>query len=128
MLNVKTTSLSSLGPVGPSPSHNLSVDFVSVCCLQPNLPNRSNDKRKPGLFKMEWKGDGFWGSIVKLTAVGVLRAKKPAAKALHKELNDPQKEICLNVLETQRSQSGKNRGFRMVGSKSLDLHSTLHWI
>ena len=40
-LNVKTTSLSSLGPVGPSPSHNLAVDFVSVSCPRPNLPNRS---------------------------------------------------------------------------------------
>ena len=39
-LNVKTTSLSSLGPVGPSPSHNLAVDFVSVSCPRPNLSNR----------------------------------------------------------------------------------------
>ena len=39
-LNVKTKSLSSLGSVGPSPSHNLKVDFVSVSCPRPNLPNR----------------------------------------------------------------------------------------
>ena len=38
-LIVKTTSLSSLGPVGSSPSHNLAVDFVSVSCPWSNLPN-----------------------------------------------------------------------------------------
>ena len=38
-LNVKTKSLSSLGSVGPSPSHNLKVDFVSVSCPWSNLPN-----------------------------------------------------------------------------------------
>ena len=42
LLNVKTTStaLSSLSPVGSSPSHNLAVDFISVSCPRPNLPNR----------------------------------------------------------------------------------------
>ena len=44
--------------------------------------NAAYDKRKPGLFTVEWGGDGFVGLNSKPTAVGARRARKPAAKVL----------------------------------------------
>ena len=43
--------------------------------------NAAYDKRKPGLFKVEWQGNGFAGLNSKtLTAAGARRVTKPAAK------------------------------------------------
>ena len=44
---------------------------------------------------------------------------KASCKCISKRLNDPQKEVSLNVLQTQQSQFGENRGFRLVDNKVL---------
>ena len=77
------------------------------------------DKRKPGLFKVEWKGDGFVGLNSKTYCCWGKESNKASYKGISKRLNDPQKEVYLNVLQTQQSWSGENRGFRVVDNKVL---------
>ena len=77
------------------------------------------DKRKPGLFKVEWKGDGFVGLNSKTYCCWGTESKKASCKGISKRLNDPQKEVYLNVLQARQSRSGENRGFRVVDNKVL---------
>ena len=77
------------------------------------------DKRKPGLFKVEWKGDGFVGLNSKTYCCWGADSHKASCKGISKRLNDPQKEVYLNVLQTRQSRSGENRGFRVVDNKVL---------
>ena len=46
-------------------------------------------------------------------------SNKASCKGIGKRLDDPQKEVYLNVLQTQPSRSGENRGFRVVDNKVL---------
>ena len=64
------------------------------------------DKRKPGLFKVEWKGDGFVGLNSKTYCCWGAESSKASCKGISKRLNDPQKEVYLNVLQTRQSRSG----------------------
>ena len=73
------------------------------------------DKRTPGLFKVEWEGDGIvalcsktyycWGTKDKFSCKGV-----------NKRTNDINKEKYINVLLTKRSGPGTNRGFRVMNN------------
>ena len=80
------------------------------------------DKCKPGLFKVVWKGDGFVGLNSKTYCCWGRESNKSSCKGISKRLNDPQKEVYLNVLQ---SQSGENRGFRVVDNKVLTYAQ--HW-
>ena len=77
------------------------------------------DKRKSGLFKVEWKGDGFVGLNRKTYCCWGTASNKASCKGFSKKLNDPQKEVYLNVLQKRQSRSGENRGFRVVANKVL---------
>ena len=59
------------------------------------------DKRKSGLFKVEWKGDGFVGLNSKTYCCWGAESNKASCKGISKRLNDPQKEVYLNVLQTR---------------------------
>ena len=48
-----------------------------------------------------------------------MESRKASCKGMSKRLNDPQKEMYLNVLQTRQSQSGENRGFWVVEHKVL---------
>ena len=77
--------------------------------------HRAYDKRKPGLFKEEWKGDGIIGLCSK-TYYCFGAKDKFSCKGVSKGLNAIDKDKSLNVLLTQRPSSGVNRGFRTVNN------------
>ena len=83
-----------------------------ACCKAP----RANDKRTPGLLKVEWSGDGFVGLCSK-TYYCLGPTDKYSTKGLSKRHNDIDKNAFLEVLTNRRS--GKNRGFRVRQSTVL---------
>ena len=85
-----------------------------ACCKA----RRAYDKRIPGLFKLEWSGDGFVGLCSK-TYYCFGPTDKYSTKGLSKRHNDIDKNAFLEVLTNRRSGSGKNRGFRVRHSTVL---------
>ena len=83
------------------------------CCLA----RKAYDKRTPGLFKIEWCGDGFIGLCSK-TYYCFGETDKCTTKGLNKRQNDIDKDKFLAVLTNRRSGSGVNRGF-MVHNSSM---------
>ena len=84
------------------------------CCLA----RKAFDKRTPGLFKVEWCGDGFIGLCSK-TYYCFGAANKCTTKGLNKRQNIIDKDKFLNVLKNRRSGSGVNRGSRVRDSSIL---------
>ena len=78
------------------------------CCKA----RRAFDKRTPGLFKVEWSGDGFVGLCSK-TYYCFGTTDKYSTKGLSKRHNTIDKEAFLEVLTNRRSGGGTNRGFRV---------------
>ena len=76
------------------------------------------DKRTPGLFKVEWCGDGFVGLCSKTyNCFGA--TDKYSTKGLSKRHNDIDKDTFLAVLKNRRSGGGFNRGFRVRDSSVM---------
>ena len=84
------------------------------CCVA----RKAYDKRTPGLFKVEWSGDGFVGLCSK-TYYCFGPTDKYSTKGLSKRHNEIDKDAFLEVLTNRRSGSGKNRGFRVNHSSGL---------
>ena len=84
------------------------------CCLT----CKAFDKRTPGLFKVEWRGDGFIGLCSK-TYYCFGATDKSTTKGLNKRQNDIDKDKFLAVLTNRRSGSGFNRGFRVHDSSVM---------
>ena len=84
------------------------------CCLA----RKAFDKRTPGLFKVEWCGDGFIGLCSK-TYYCFGSTNKSTTKGLNKRQNDIDKDAFLAVLTNRRSGSGVNRGFRVHNSSMM---------
>ena len=76
------------------------------------------DKRTPGLFKVEWCGDGFVGLCSK-TYYCFGATNKYSTKGLSKRHNDIDKNTFLNVLTNRQSGGGFNRGFRVRDSSVM---------
>ena len=85
-----------------------------ACCKA----RRAFDKRTPGLFKVEWSGDGFVGLCSK-TYYCFGATDKYSTKGLSKRHNTIDKDAFLEVLTNHRSGSGTNRGFRVHNSTVL---------
>ena len=84
--------------------------FPRECCAE----HIAYDKRTPGLFKLEWEGDGIIGLCSKTYyCFGDDAGDKYSSKGIQQRRNDLTKERYLAVLETQISGSGVNRGFRV---------------
>ena len=79
-----------------------------ACCKA----RKAYDKRTPGLFKVEWSGDGFVGLCSK-TYYCFGATDTYSNKGLSKRHNAIDKSAFLVVLANRRSGSGKNRGFRV---------------
>ena len=77
------------------------------------------DKRTPGLFKVEWRGDGFVGLNSKTYYCWGEEKDKYSCKGISKKNNTINKDKYLKVLMTGESESGENRGFRVVNNKVL---------
>ena len=84
------------------------------CCLA----RKAFDKRTPGLFKVEWCGDGFIGLCSK-TYYCFGSTNKCTTKGLSKRHNVIDKDAFLDVLTNRRSGSGVNRGFRVHNSSMM---------
>ena len=84
------------------------------CCLA----RQTFDKRTPGLFKVEWRGDAFIGLCSK-TYYCFGKTNKCTTKGLNKRQNDIDKDAFLSVLTNRRSGSGVNRGFRVRDSSMM---------
>ena len=80
--------------------------------------NAAYDKRTPGLFKVEWCGDGFVGLNSK-TYYCWGEKDKYSCKGISKKNNNINKDTYLRVLMTGQSESGENRGFRVLNNKVL---------
>ena len=84
------------------------------CCIA----RKAFDKRTPGLFKIEWCGDGFIGLCSK-TYYCFGSTDKCTTKGLNKRQNTIHKNAFLSVLTNRRSGSGVNRGFRVRDSSVM---------
>ena len=84
------------------------------CCLA----RQTFDKRTPGLFKVEWCGDGFVGLCSK-TYYCYGTTDKYSTKGLSKRQNVIDKDTFLAVLADRRSGRGVNRGFRVHNSSVM---------
>ena len=84
------------------------------CCIA----RKAYDKRTPGLFKIEWCGDGFIGLCSK-TYYCFGSTDKCTTKGLNKRQNTIDKDAFLSVLTNRRSGSGVNRGFRVHNSSMM---------
>ena len=87
---------------------------TEACCVA----RKAYDKRTPGLFKVEWRGDGFIGLCSK-TYYCFGATDKSTSKGLNKRQNDIDKDKFLAVLTNRRSGSGVNRGFRVHNSSMM---------
>ena len=78
------------------------------CCIA----RQAFDKRTSGLFKVEWRGEGFVGLCSKkYYCFGT--TDKCSTKGLSKRQNAIDKEAFLAVLTNRSSSSGTNHGFRV---------------
>ena len=84
------------------------------CCLV----RKAFDKRTPGLFKVEWCGNGFVGLCSK-TYYCFDTTDKYSTKGLSKRHNAIDKDTFLAVLTNRRSGSEVNRGFRVYDSSVM---------
>jgi hypothetical protein len=74
------------------------------------------DKRTPGLFKEEYRGDGIVALCSK-TYFCFGAENKFSCKGINKRPNDIHKGTYMDVLLTKQSGSGTNRGIRVIGNK-----------
>ncbi len=78
------------------------------CCQQRTL----FDKRTPGLFKVEWEGQGMVALCSK-TYFGWGRKEKYSCKGLRKSANHLNKDKYLEVLQKKQAGGGVNVGFQV---------------
>ena len=76
------------------------------------------DKRTPGLFKVEWRGDGFV-CLCSKTYYCFGATDKYSTKCLSKRHNDIDKDTFLTVLTNRRSGGGFNRWFSVRDSSMM---------
>ena len=74
------------------------------------------DKRTPGLFKEEYRGDGIVALCSK-TFYCFGKEDKFSCKGINKRLNGIHKDKYMDVLLTKQSGSVTNRGFRVIDNK-----------
>ena len=77
--------------------------------------HKAYDKRTPGLFKVEWEGQGIIGLCSK-TYYCFGAKDKFSCKGVNKKCNEINKDKYLQVLLTKQNSSGVNRGFRVVNN------------
>ena len=85
--------------------------------------HKAYDKRTPGLFKVEWEGQGIIGLCSK-TYYCFGAKDKFSCKGVNKKCNEINKDKYLNVLLTKQNSGGVNRGFRVVNNSMYSLHAS----
>ena len=78
------------------------------------------DRREPGLFKEEWRGDGIVALCSKTYYCFGGKKDKLSCKGLNKHQSRPlTAQRFLDVLSSKTAGSGVNRGFRLVNGKMV---------
>ena len=104
-------------PAEACPSHHYKFLEVKLkgeswnpeeCCVK----QKKFDKRTPGLFKIEWQGQGMIGLCSK-TYFGWGDKNKCSTKGISKQHNQLDKDTFLEVLKTKQSTGGVNVGFQV---------------
>lgn len=86
--------------------------------------NAAFDSRTPGLFKVEWQGDGFIGLAAKTYYCFADDGKdKYSSKGVNKKLKLT-KDDYINVLDTQKDCFKKNRGFILKDNEMFTYEQT----
>ncbi|KAJ8020607.1 hypothetical protein HOLleu_40243 [Holothuria leucospilota] len=75
------------------------------------------DKRTPGLFKVEWEGDGIVALNSKMYYCYGGVKDKFSCKGINKKRNEVEKGMYLGVLNTKTPVTGKNKGFRVKDNR-----------
>ena len=75
------------------------------------------DRRTPGLFKLEYKGEGIISLASKMYYCFGQSDPKYSCKGINKKLNDITKQRYLNALKGNSQQEFNNTGFRVYGNK-----------
>ncbi|KAJ8017821.1 Krueppel-related zinc finger protein 1 [Holothuria leucospilota] len=75
------------------------------------------DKRTPGLFKVEWEGDGIVALNSKMYYCYGGMKDKFSCKGINKRRNEIGKDVYLRVLNTKNPITGKNKGFRVKDNR-----------
>ena len=78
------------------------------CCIK----QKKFDRRTPGLFKVEWRGDGMIGLCCK-TYFGWGDTNKCSTKGISKTQNAIGKDKFMQVLKTKQSAGGVNIAFQV---------------
>ena len=86
--------------------------FPRECCNE----HSAYDKRTPGFFKLEWSGEGIVGLCSKTYFCFGGEGDKHSCKGIQKR-NQITKEQYLEVLSSQQSGKGVNRGFRVIENR-----------
>ncbi|XP_071805255.1 uncharacterized protein [Asterias amurensis] len=86
--------------------------------------NERYDKRTPGLFKVEFEGDGVVALCSKTYICFGGDKVKVSSKGLNKKQNDLRKKEFLDVLETKQTGFGRNIGYKREG-KDMVTYSQL---
>ena len=79
------------------------------CCVK----QKKFDKRTPGLFKIEWQGQGMVGLCSKTYYGWGSQKDKCSTKGISKKHNELDQKTFLEVLTTKQSAGGVNVGFRV---------------
>jgi hypothetical protein len=101
--------------IKPEFSEEFKIDKCNWFPRNDTEENKKFDKRKPGLFKIEYEGDGMvalcsktycvWGDKNKISSKGLQRRRNPES------LN---KESYLRCLFNRETINGENKGFRFT--------------
>ncbi|KAJ8048819.1 hypothetical protein HOLleu_01290 [Holothuria leucospilota] len=75
------------------------------------------DKRTPGLFKLEWVGDGIIALNSKCYYCFGSDKEKVSCKGVNRELNNLSKDKFLEVIQRKSGVTATNRGFRVCGNQ-----------
>ncbi|KAJ8020520.1 hypothetical protein HOLleu_40130 [Holothuria leucospilota] len=79
--------------------------------------HRQYDKRTPGLFKLEWEGDGIISLSSKCYYCFGSEKDKISCKGVNKNTANLTKERYLSVIQNKSRVEGTNMGFRLYGNR-----------
>ena len=90
------------------------------CCVE----KKKYDKRTPGLFKVEWKGQGMAALCSKTYFGWGEEGEKISSKGVNRRHTELTRARYLNVLSNREPATGKNIGFRLKGQKMYTYKQT----
>ena len=99
--------------------HEFEIDKSNWFPRTDTVEHAKYDKRTPGLFKVEWEGDGIISLCSKTETYSCFGDGKDkfSCKGVKKKSNVINKDKYLNVILSKRSGSCVNRGFRVLDNK-----------